>query len=67
VYFEVEIVLLHTLMVKRNVGRGTPTKILFKTALSNQGGFSMRKFNKAIKARFWMCFNYTQIERSVIE
>ena len=26
--FEVEIVLLHTLWVKRNVGRGTPTKYL---------------------------------------
>ena len=26
--FEVEIVLLHTLGVKRNVGRGTPTKYL---------------------------------------
>ena len=27
-YFEVENVLLRTLWVKRNVGRGTPTKIL---------------------------------------
>lgn len=27
-YFEVEIVLLRTLWVKRNVGRGTPTKML---------------------------------------
>ena len=27
--FEVEIVLLRTLWVKRNVGRGTPTKYLF--------------------------------------
>ena len=26
--FEVEIVLLHTLVVKRNVGKGTPTKYL---------------------------------------
>lgn len=32
-YFEVEIVLLRTFMVKRNAGRGTPAKILFKTAL----------------------------------
>ncbi len=41
-YFEVENVLLRTSMVKRNAGKGTPAKMLFKTALISQGGFSMK-------------------------
>ena len=45
-WFEVEIVLLRTILVKRNVGKGTPTNPQLTTAPRNRGGFLMPERRK---------------------